>query len=780
MALEEGAYLIINVNASKALDVNGASDLSGTNVQLWDVNRSDAQIWTLVRSGTVWRACCSLTGNWLDLANGTVANGTNIRQWSENGASAQNWLIEADGGVAAFGQQSYDTYTIATARSSATRYVLDAAGGGTTVGTNVLLWQSTGTAWQRWIFVPVSVFREGGTYRLVSEMDPRLCVDIASASLAAGARACVWTDNDQANQVFEAVPESGGLIRLVASHSGKSLDVDHGADADGRAILQWPSEAGNPNQLWLPVMAGTCKVDGVTVPTYELRNQSGNNRCMDVCGASKLPGTFLVAWSRLGASNQRFAFVKAEALGTGIPAPTQLAPTAFERVGLGEVIASGMTFVCPEGAYQARFTYRDHFDAMRASYTGTHPWRNIRDGSTARSGWGDAWAPTFTATGGEIELPFEFAAELTADNPYVELVIEVRAFRASHGVTGGRAHGPIVRTVIRMMRRPQIALDEIRLWVRQPDANKPWKVGALAIAHDSLGTAVSRLRARLVGQDGQPITEWASHASLSDISWDATRHMRRIPSEGEIVGLQYDLTNVEGAVGQGVVWGHFAYGTGALTVNPTVETVDESMGLLSVGVTRTDADACLLEVEYYGHMTLEECPLVQDGSTRRFAVCPPLNRASRVLVVSRRGTAYGIGSVAVQADSDCCLWNWGDALDQCAALHVNVGSHPRHERSHSAEVALHSTTGGGRPVATSWGVDRLDLGVEGVSMDATIHPHATEDAMERLAMTTIDGEHPVYRTPRGDWHRVVVTGLDSGWQQPGYVNARVEQQAVRT
>ena len=781
MAVEEGTYLIINANANKALDVNGGGDQSGANVQLWDVIRSDAQMWTLVRTGYTWRICCSLTGNWLDLENGNTANGTNIRQWSENGAPAQRWLISATGDTVTYGGETYDTYTIATSiAASGTQKVLDAAGGGTAAGTNVLLWEATGSVWQSWILVPVDVLTEGGTYRIVSEMDTRLCVDITAASEASGAKACVWSDNDGANQVFEAVPESGGLVRLVAAHSGKSLDVDHGADADGRAVLQWPSESGNPNQLWLPVQAGTVKIDGVTVPTYELRNQSGSNRCMDVSGASKVPGTNLVVWTRLGKSNQRFAFVKAEALGTGIPAPTPVTPVAFERDGLGEVVASGMTFTCPEGAYQARFTWRDHFDAQRRTYTGTHPWRNVRDGSTARSGWGDAWAPTFTADGGEVDLPFEFAAELTEDNPYVELVIEVRAFRESYGVTGGRAHGPVIRTVVRLRRKPEVELDEVRLWARRDGEDQPWKVGALARAHDALGTAVTRLRARLVGQDGLPITEWAAHASLSEITWDASRHMRRIPNVGETVGLQYDLTNVEGAVGRGTVWGPFAYGTGALSVVPTVETIDADMGLQHVLVQPTDADACLLEVSQHGHMTLEECPLADDGELRHFAVCPPLNRDSRVLVMSRVGTAYGIGSATVRAESDCRLWNWGDVLDQCAALHVNVGDHPRSERSHSTEVALHSTTGGGRPVATSWGVERLDLGIEGVSLDEAIHPNATEDAMERLAMTASDGEHPIYRTPRGDWHRVVVTGLDSGWQQPGYVNARVEQQAVRS
>jgi len=784
MALDEGTYLIINAHAAKALDVNGGGDQSGANVQLWDVlDHSDAQMWTLVRAGYTWRLCCSLTGNWLDLENGNTENGTNIRQWSENDSAAQRWLLDADGGTATYGGETYDTYVIKTSLvTTGTPKVLDAAGGGSTAGTNVLLWESLGNVWQRWIFVPVDVLTEGGTYRLVSEMDPRLCVDIAAASEAAGAKACVWTDNDGPNQVFEAVRESGGLIKLVASHSGKALDVDHGADADGRAVLQWPfdPENPNPNQMWLPVQAGTCKIDGITVPTYELRNQSGSNRCMDVCGASMTPGTNLVMWTRLGKANQRFAFVKTEALGAGITAPTQLTPAAFERDGLGEVVAEGMTFVCPEGAYQARFTYRDEFDEMRATYTGTHPWRNIRDGSTARSGWGDAWAPTFTAEGGEVELPFQFAAELTEDNPYVELVIEVRAFRESFGITGGRAHGPVIRTVVRLRRKPEIALDEVRLWARRDGEDKPWKVGALAKAHDELGTAVTRLRARLVGEDGIAITEWAAHPSLTSINWDAARHMRRIPDENELVGLQYDLTNVEGAVGRGIVWGRFGYGTGALSVAPTVETIDADMGLLHVLVQPTDADACLLEVEYHGHMTLQECPLADDGELRHFAVCPPLNKDSRVLVMSHVGTAYGIGSAAVRAESDCCLWNWGEVLDQCAALHVNVSDHPRHERSHSAEVALHSTTGGGRPVATSWGVERLDLGVEGVSLDGAIHPNATEDAMERLAMTTTDGEHPIYRTPRGDWHRVVVTGLDSGWQMPGYVNARISQQAVRT
>ena len=66
MALDDGTYVVVNANSGMALDVRGASDRSGENVQQWAVNRGDAQIWSLVTTDGTSALRCSLTGRTLD------------------------------------------------------------------------------------------------------------------------------------------------------------------------------------------------------------------------------------------------------------------------------------------------------------------------------------------------------------------------------------------------------------------------------------------------------------------------------------------------------------------------------------------------------------------------------------------------------------------------------------------------------------------------------------------------------------------------------------------
>ncbi len=785
MAVTEGTYIIVNANVPKALDVAGASDRSGANVQLWDVitGGGDAQMWTLVADGEGFRLCCSLTGNWLDLEGGRVANCTNIRQWSQNGAGAQLWIIEEDGKQATYKGDSYDTVTIATSLN--TNYVVDAAGGGTAVAANALLFQSEGTKWQRWMLVPVDCFTEDGVYRIVSELDSNLCIDITAASTASGAKACSWTNNDQPNQMFLAKRQGGGLFKFIALHSGKALDVDHGATEDGRSVLQWPVEPGNSNQLWLPTQAGSMTIDGVSLPTYEMRNQSGTNRCIDVSGASKTPGTSLVVWTRHTPSqkNQRFGFVKTEPLMSGISAPSSLTPSAFERDGYGAVTASGMTFKCSETAYQARYRFQYNYDSQRRSYSGSTPWRNVANDSTARSGWGDAWQPTFEVEeGGIVNLPLNVSRTLAASDPYAMLVVEVRAFRDKYGEHKIPAHGPVTQTRVALRRTPAMSFERAYLWATYDSEKKTWSAfiyGGMTSVADM--APLTRLRVRLVDADGEPLTEWNPGCeNIENLWWEASRHMLRLPAEGERVGIEYDLTNVEGAVARDIVWGEFEYGDGSLSVLPSSEDIGDGTFRTLVRATGGDVATCLLEVEDTGRTGLYECPLVDASDLERtWAVCPPFNRACRALVIQRTGSLVGIGIIDLFMESRLSVWNWGSNLAACAAVHVNVGDYPKQSRIHTPDVTLHTTTGARHPIATGWSTETLDLSVSGVTLEDPSNPMATETAIERLAISAVEGERPVYRTPRGTWHRVVVTAVDSSWQQPEYLTATVQQRAVR-
>ena len=93
----DGSYKIVSkYDEHKALDVDNASNYSGTNVQVYEDNNTDAQRWFIYSAGNGYyylRPKCSNSAV-LDLYNRDPGNGTNIQIWTLNQSGAQKWKLE--------------------------------------------------------------------------------------------------------------------------------------------------------------------------------------------------------------------------------------------------------------------------------------------------------------------------------------------------------------------------------------------------------------------------------------------------------------------------------------------------------------------------------------------------------------------------------------------------------------------------------------------------------------------------------------------------------------
>ena len=87
------------LNSNMLLDVDGAKKTNGTNIQLYENNGNNAQIWFLKYIGNgYYSITSSLNPNTsLDLANGNISNGTNIQLYRKNNTDAQQWKLKDDG-----------------------------------------------------------------------------------------------------------------------------------------------------------------------------------------------------------------------------------------------------------------------------------------------------------------------------------------------------------------------------------------------------------------------------------------------------------------------------------------------------------------------------------------------------------------------------------------------------------------------------------------------------------------------------------------------------------
>src|SRR5690349_13137329 len=116
--------------SGRCLDVPGASQTDGTNLQIWDCHGGTNQQWTLTDNNqlTVYGNKC------LDVPGHATTAGTRPVIWSCNGGTNQQWRVNSDG-------------TIVAVESG---LCLDVSGGATANGTAVQLWNCGGGDNQKW------------------------------------------------------------------------------------------------------------------------------------------------------------------------------------------------------------------------------------------------------------------------------------------------------------------------------------------------------------------------------------------------------------------------------------------------------------------------------------------------------------------------------------------------------------------------------------------------------------------------------------------------------
>ena len=139
----DGSY-VINSKAGTglSLDVVGASQSDGANVQLYNTNFTDAQLWRVSHDEKGFVTFTNVaSGKVLDVSGGVLANESNVQQYESNGTNAQKWVVV---------RMSDGEFKIVSALSRS--YCLDIQGGNTASGANVDLHEDNGEATQLFEF----------------------------------------------------------------------------------------------------------------------------------------------------------------------------------------------------------------------------------------------------------------------------------------------------------------------------------------------------------------------------------------------------------------------------------------------------------------------------------------------------------------------------------------------------------------------------------------------------------------------------------------------------
>ena len=147
-----GTYRIKNVNSNLYMQVEGAKQANGTNVQQWGTTGDTVHdVWKLVDAGSGYYYLISQIGDgktyYLNVAGSSKGNGTNIEIYQSTGGDSQKFLIteNSDG--------SYIIKTKLTNNQSA----VEIANAGKGSGDNVQQWSLNDYPNQNWIFEEVTM-----------------------------------------------------------------------------------------------------------------------------------------------------------------------------------------------------------------------------------------------------------------------------------------------------------------------------------------------------------------------------------------------------------------------------------------------------------------------------------------------------------------------------------------------------------------------------------------------------------------------------------------------
>lgn len=142
--MDDGVYYIKNRDIKFALDVSGGSAYSGANVQLYSLNKTDAQKWLVSHDSKGYVSFKNVNSGMYLTATGS-SNNANVNQQSQSNTYNQKWIIAFD-----------SSQNIKLVSGLDSKLVIDVSGGKISNGSNIQLYTSNNSAAQKWVFEYIS------------------------------------------------------------------------------------------------------------------------------------------------------------------------------------------------------------------------------------------------------------------------------------------------------------------------------------------------------------------------------------------------------------------------------------------------------------------------------------------------------------------------------------------------------------------------------------------------------------------------------------------------
>jgi hypothetical protein len=143
--LQDGTYVLKNVNSGNFLNLHAGDMTNGANVQTWDNPGSEDSQWRVRQNAdsSAYTLQSVKSGKYLSIDSGSTDKGANVRVWSDPETPDSQWMIN----VASDGEAVAHTL-----ENVGDGYFLNVAGGSESNGANVHVWDNPWSNHSQWVF----------------------------------------------------------------------------------------------------------------------------------------------------------------------------------------------------------------------------------------------------------------------------------------------------------------------------------------------------------------------------------------------------------------------------------------------------------------------------------------------------------------------------------------------------------------------------------------------------------------------------------------------------
>ena len=219
-SIPDGDYHILSsLTKDKCLDIEGASNNSGANVDIYANLEDEKQVFHVQYLGDgYYKIFSKKSGKFLDVAGHSSANGTNVWMYDEIDYSAQQWIIKESGD-----NENYYIY------SKCNGLMLDVWNAQNENGTNVQMHTPTGSRAQLWKFIAWSKDSdktiEAGDYHIINASDKTKSLDLYEYNPANKTPIGISASATNKRQVFTLKYLGKGYYSIQHKEAESAIDI---------------------------------------------------------------------------------------------------------------------------------------------------------------------------------------------------------------------------------------------------------------------------------------------------------------------------------------------------------------------------------------------------------------------------------------------------------------------------------------------------------------------------------------------------------------------------